>query len=51
MIWEKQPGHEVQYFIIFFMNLPKSISFIIGRQFEPKHDVAHLQYQFYPFAD
>ena len=31
----------------FFMNWQKSIIFTIVRQFKPKHNVAHLQYQFF----
>ena len=34
-----------------FMNLQKSVILTIFHQFDPKHDVAHLQYVLYPYTD
>ena len=38
-------------FSYFFMKFEKSVIFTIFHRFERKHDVAHLQYMLYPFAD
>ena len=34
-----------------FMNLQKSVTLTIFHQFDPKHDIAHLQYVPYPDSD
>ena len=34
-----------------FMNLQKSVILTIFHRFDPKHDVAHLQYVLYPYTD
>ena len=34
-----------------FMNFQKSVTLTIFHQFDPKHDVAHLQYMLYPYMD
>ena len=34
-----------------FMNLQKSVTLTIFQRFDPKHDVAHLQYVLDPYTD